>query len=240
MHIQLDVNGLSAGPHGFHVHTNGVCAPGPDAATGQVVPFGSAGGHFDPAATRNHGRPDDPLEHAHAGELPNVVADGSGRAVTHAVKRGVTLQPGKTSIMGRTLVVHAEADDYTTDPAGNSGARVLCGVVEPASHGVVKARTTLRGSNVFPEGIAVDPRTGDRYVGSTREGHLYRFVAGGTEAEMFQAGGSPGRQSAFGMKVDERGRLWVASGPNGTLAAVDLSTATTRFVLKVPRDSRLS
>jgi Cu-Zn family superoxide dismutase len=234
VHLTVSATGLTPGPHGFHIHANGACAPGPDPTTGSIVAFGAAGGHFDPGHTRNHGRPGDPKETAHAGELPNLTADASGRASARALNANLTLAPGPASIMNRTVVVHAQADDYQTDPAGNSGPRVLCGVISPTSTGVVSGRTTFEGANVFPEGIAVDASNGDLYAGSVREGHLYRWTAGATQAELFQRGGSPGRQGAFGMKVDGQRRLWIAGGPNGTLAVVDLAGAHTEAVAKVP------
>lgn len=127
--IVLTAEGLSPGSHGFHIHTNGSCAPGPDAA-GKTVDFGAAGGHFDPQNTGRHGHPDDAARHA--GDAPNLSVGADGKATLRYVSPQVTLQPGKTSVMGRTLVVHAEPDDHKTNPAGNSGARVLCGVVQPA------------------------------------------------------------------------------------------------------------
>lgn len=232
--VTLDATGLPPGPHGFHIHAGGACAPGPDPATGATVPFGAAGPHFDPGMSHNHGRPGDAPDQAHAGELPNATADGNGTATLRFVNPHVRLGPGDRSIMGRTLVLHADADDYRSDPAGNSGARLLCGVVEPIEAGVVTGRTTLPGANVFPEGVAIDVTTGDRYVGSSKEGHLYRLVSGATEASIFQQGGSPGRQAAFGLTIDDRRRLWVAGGPQGTVAVVDLASAATQAVLKVP------
>lgn len=234
VHLTVSATGLSPGEHGFHLHANGACAPGPDPTTGAIVPFGAAGGHFDPGHTRNHGHPAEPKDTAHAGELPNLVADASGGATAHVLNANVTLAPGPASIMNRTVIVHAQADDYQTDPAGNSGARVLCGLISPASPGVVTGRTTFEGPNVFPEGIALDATSGDLFAGSVREGHLYRWTAGAKQAELFQRGGSPGRQGAFGMKVDAQRRLWVAGGPNGTLAVVDLATAATEAVAKAP------
>ena len=234
VHLTLAATGLSPGTHGFHLHAGGACAPGPDAATGAIVPFGAAGPHFDPGMSHNHGRPGDAPDQAHAGELPNLAADAGGNASLRHLNQHVTLGPGDRSVMGRTLVVHAEPDDYRTDPAGNSGARVLCGVIEPASAGAVTGRATLPGANVYPEGVAVDATTGDRYVGSSKEGHLYRIAAGATEATMFQHGGSPGRQAAFGLGIDDQRRLWIAGGPDGTVAVVDLASATTRVVMKVP------
>jgi len=231
--VAIEAEGLAPGAHGFHVHAKGACAPGPDGATGQIVAFGAAGGHFDPGSTHNHGRPGQPMTEAHAGDVPNLVVGADGRGSLRYVAANLTVAPGRTSVMGRTLVVHADADDYVSDPAGNSGSRLLCGLIDPAQPGLVKARATLEGSQVFPEGIAVDAASGDAYVGSTWNGDIFRIAAGGDKAELFQTGGAQGRQGAFGMKVDERRRLWVAGGPNGTLAMVDLAGGSTLAVFKV-------
>lgn len=231
--ITLRVSGLTPGAHGFHIHVNGLCAPGADAASGQVVAFGAAGGHFDPGHSQNHGRPGDAAHEAHAGELPNVIVGSDGVGSLRYVNTQVTLASGKSSVLGRTLVVHEDADDYLTDPSGNSGARVLCGLIEPPTSALVTGRTTVEGSNVYPEGIALDVRTGISYVGSSSEGHIWRIAPGATKAEMLQAGGAFGRQAAYGMKLGMDGRLWIAGGPTGTVAIVDTSTAATVAVLKV-------
>lgn len=120
--IALEVSHLSPGMHAFHIHAVGRCEP-PD--------FASAGGHFNPAG-KKHGL-DNPEGH-HAGDLPNIEvgADGTGKAETVAV--GMTLSPGDHSLFhpgGTSLVVHADPDDNRTDPAGNSGARIACGVIQP-------------------------------------------------------------------------------------------------------------
>lgn len=232
--IAIEVQGMAPGAHGFHIHTNGACAPGPDAASGQMVPFGAAGGHFDPYATRNHGRPGQSAHEAHAGEMPNILVGADGRGTLRYTHTQVTLTPGPTSVLGRTLVVHEREDDYASNPAGNSGARIACGVIESAQSGLVQGRTVIEGANVFPEGIAFDARSGNAYVGSSSEGHLYRIAPGAQKAEMFQAGGSPGRQGAFGMKVDAQGRLWVAGGPFNTVAVLDLQRAATLVVVQGP------
>jgi Cu-Zn family superoxide dismutase len=119
--ITVAVSGVSPGLHGFHVHAVGKCE-GPD--------FKSAGGHFNPAS-REHG-----LENprgAHAGDMPNleVGADGNGKGVFLA--RGATLEAGPGSLFpegGTSVVLHAAPDDGKTDPAGNAGARIACGVVQ--------------------------------------------------------------------------------------------------------------
>jgi Cu-Zn family superoxide dismutase len=103
--------------HGFHVHATGACSA-PDAT--------SAGPHFD-SAGRPHGRPGSGAHHA--GDLQNLKADGSGNVDTEVTLSGLTLSPGTNSIVGRSLVVHRDPDDYTTQPAGNSGPRIACGVI---------------------------------------------------------------------------------------------------------------
>lgn len=112
---------LAPGQHGIHFHSVGRC----DAAGA----FASAGGHFNPAA-RKHG-----LESAdgpHAGDLPNLVIDSTGAGSYRATTSRVTLAAGSASLLdadGSAVVVHATADDQRTDPAGNSGARIACGVI---------------------------------------------------------------------------------------------------------------
>ncbi len=130
--IVINVSGLTPGTHGFHIHTNGECASGLDAASGRTVAFGAAGGHFDPGTSKKHGQPGQALSHNHGGDLPNIVVDASGKGAVRYVNPNVTIAAGAQSVMGRTLVIHADPDDYTTDPAGNSGTRVLCGVIKPA------------------------------------------------------------------------------------------------------------
>jgi Cu-Zn family superoxide dismutase len=119
--VVLSVNGLPAGTHGVHVHMTGQCDP-PE--------FTTAGGHFNPTS-RQHGF-ENP-NGAHAGDLPNMTVDANGRGSLSGVARGVTLDgSGENSLRkpgGTALVVHASADDYRTDPSGNSGARIACGVI---------------------------------------------------------------------------------------------------------------
>src|SRR5437899_597595 len=128
VHLVLELTGLPPGVHAVHLHAVGRCDP-PD--------FASAGGHFNPAK-RQHGlqNPQGP----HAGDLPNitVAADGTGRLETTTNR--VTLSSGETSVFdtdGSALVVHAGPDDFKTDPTGNSGARIACGVI---SRGQTAAR----------------------------------------------------------------------------------------------------
>lgn len=103
--------------HGFHVHDKGDCSA-PDAA--------SAGAHFNPDGSA-HGRAGGSPHHA--GDLANLRADASGKVRTDLDLAGVTLAPGPRSIVGRSVIVHRDADDYTTQPSGNSGPRIACGVI---------------------------------------------------------------------------------------------------------------
>ena len=121
----IQINGtlkpLPPGVHAFHIHTVGKCEP-PD--------FTSAGGHLNPGS-KQHGK-DNP-NGPHLGDLPNfeVVADGVGH-ISYAVP-DITLSDGPNSLFhpgGTAIVIHANADDYKTDPTGNAGARIACGVIE--------------------------------------------------------------------------------------------------------------
>jgi Cu-Zn family superoxide dismutase len=120
--LRIAVTGyrLPAGSHGLHVHAVGACQP-PD--------FESAGPHFNPGG-KKHGKsnPDGP----HAGDLPNLVVAASGEGGLDIVTKAMTLGPGPTSLLagkGTALVVHASPDDDRTDPSGNAGARIACGVI---------------------------------------------------------------------------------------------------------------
>jgi len=123
--VQIDAtfSKLPPGTHAVHLHNVGTCTP-PD--------FTSAGPHFNPAG-KQHGT-ENPNGH-HAGDLPNFTVDASGKGKISYPVAGVTLGDGATSLFhagGTAIVVHAAADDNKTDPAGNAGARIACGVIEKA------------------------------------------------------------------------------------------------------------
>ncbi|QKS02162.1 superoxide dismutase family protein [Sphingomonas sp. CL5.1] len=117
LRVTVDAKGLPPGTHGAHVHTTGRC-DAPD--------FASAGGHWNPTSMK-HGsmNPQGP----HEGDLPNLVIDTGGRGTVAATIPGATMA-GLLDADGAALVIHANADDLMTDPAGNSGARIACGVFQ--------------------------------------------------------------------------------------------------------------
>lgn len=124
--LQLELKGLPAGVHGMHFHTVGACT-----ATGTAPAFTDAGPHLNPA-NHQHGTLN-PMG-SHLGDLPNVTADGSGQ-----VKEDIELPMTAGALLaavidqnGTALVLHAGPDDYRTDPAGASGARIACGVFRKA------------------------------------------------------------------------------------------------------------
>lgn len=119
--LRGEITGLAPGKeHGFHVHQVGECS---------LPDFTSAGEHFNPTSDP-HGGPKSTARHL--GDIPNVKADDNGRALVDVTAEGVTLvdkDGAPTAILGKALIVHAMADDYKTQPSGNSGARVACGVI---------------------------------------------------------------------------------------------------------------
>ena len=121
--LVVHVDRMTPGSHGIHFHAVGSCTPGDTTA------FAAAGPHYNPL-NRKHGleNPDGP----HAGDLPNLVVGENGSGDLEAKTARATLRAGPASLLdadGSAVVVHANADDQKTDPSGNSGARVACGVV---------------------------------------------------------------------------------------------------------------
>ncbi|MBI3895010.1 MAG: superoxide dismutase family protein [Acidobacteria bacterium] len=117
MHIEVHLTGLAPGKHGFHIHETGDCSA-PDAS--------SAGGHFNPDG-KPHGAPD-AAEH-HAGDLGNVEPDATGMVMTDIHSNSLSLE-GPNSIIGKAVVVHGGEDDLKSQPAGNAGPRLACGVIQ--------------------------------------------------------------------------------------------------------------
>ena len=111
-------SGLTPGGHGFHIHEKGDCSA-PDGT--------SAGAHFNPTGM-HHGSP--AVADHHAGDLPMLTAGADGTARFEARMSGITLTDGPLSIVKRGVIIHAMPDDFTTQPTGNSGGRVACGVIE--------------------------------------------------------------------------------------------------------------
>ena len=114
--VVADLTGLTPGKHGFHVHEFGDCSS-PDG--------NSAGGHFNPTH-KQHGAPD--AADRHAGDLGNIEADASGKAHLDWKDKVMKLS-GPGSIVGRSVIVHVQEDDLKTQPTGNSGGRLACGVI---------------------------------------------------------------------------------------------------------------
>lgn len=120
LHLQIEATGLPPGTYGAHIHTTGRC-DAPD--------FASAGGHWNPMS-RQHGS-ENP-QGSHMGDLPNLVVAANGRGTLSADIPHGTLRGGDHGVLdadGAAVVIHAGPDDYRTDPSGNSGARVACGVL---------------------------------------------------------------------------------------------------------------
>ncbi len=116
--VTATVENLKAGDHAYHVHEKGDCSA-PDGA--------SAGGHFNPNAHK-HGSPD-AAEH-HEGDFGNLTAGKDGKATKTFVMKGITLDDAATSVVGKGFIVHEKADDFKTQPTGNAGGRVACGVIQ--------------------------------------------------------------------------------------------------------------
>ena len=115
--VTAKVSGLSPGSHGFHIHDKGDCSSGDGM---------SAGGHFNPQG-KPHAHPT--TADRHAGDMPMLVADSYGEATLTVELDVITIGAGAADIVGRSVIVHKDPDDFKTQPTGNSGARVACGVI---------------------------------------------------------------------------------------------------------------
>ena len=124
VNLRIEAQGLTPGKHGIHIHSTGKCE-GPD--------FTSAGPHFNPQG-KKHGL-ENP-EGFHAGDLPNLEADQDGKTKAEFTASGVNFKEEDSASLfksgGTAVIIHAGPDDEKTDPAGNSGSRVICGVIEKA------------------------------------------------------------------------------------------------------------
>jgi len=118
--LKLAVKGLPAGEHAFHIHAAAKCEP---------PSFTSAGPHFNPT-NEKHGMLSG---HGHAGDMPNLHVPQNGELSVEVLNTAVTLEPGKPNSLfhpdGTAIVIHEGVDDYKSDPAGNAGARLACGVI---------------------------------------------------------------------------------------------------------------
>ena len=116
VHITAQLSGLTPGDHGFHIHAKGDCSSGDGK---------SAGGHFNPQSV-DHGGPNSTIRHI--GDLGNITADAAGNAKYDRIDSVISLE-GANSIIGKGIIIHAGADDLTSQPTGAAGARVACGVI---------------------------------------------------------------------------------------------------------------
>ena len=119
--IRIEATGLEPGEHGFHIHETGQC---------EAPDFASAGGHYAP---RGHAHGVKRRDGKHAGDLLNLIVPGDGHVVTEQLAQDVTLEPGAEGSLfdddGSALVIHANPDDYQTQPSGGGGPKVACGVI---------------------------------------------------------------------------------------------------------------
>jgi len=122
--IVAELTGLKPGEHGFHVHEFGDCS---------MMDGKCAGGHFNPTGMP-HGAPDS--DKRHAGDFGNIKDDSTGKASYHRLDTHISLS-GANSIIGRSVILHAKADDLKTQPSGDAGDRIGCGVIgiaDPKMH----------------------------------------------------------------------------------------------------------
>ena len=116
IHVVARLEGLSPGPHGFHIHEFGNCSS----------PKGtSAGGHFNPENT-SHGAPTSEVRHI--GDLGNIIADETGIAYLNWTDTKISFE-GPNSIIGKSVIIHEKEDDLKTQPTGAAGARLGCGII---------------------------------------------------------------------------------------------------------------
>ena len=115
--VDVALTGVPAGVHGFHIHEKGDCGDNGNAA----------GGHYNPTGAPHAAPTADPH---HAGDFGNVTANAAGEVRTSFTTRSVTVSDGPITAVGHAVILHASPDDLTTQPTGNAGARIACGVVQ--------------------------------------------------------------------------------------------------------------
>lgn len=120
--VDVALTNVPPGVHGFHIHEKGDCGDNGNAA----------GGHFNPRGNP-HGSPSDTAHHA--GDFGNVSADSTGVVNTSFTTRAISISPGTASAVGRAVVLHGSPDDLTSQPSGNAGPRISCGIVQLAGTG---------------------------------------------------------------------------------------------------------
>lgn len=214
--VQVRLKGLAPGMHGLHIHLNSSCA-----ADAMGTPAGAAGGHWNP--TR---RPHGAAGGGHLGDLGNITADAAGDATASLLLPGVTLGTGHpaTDILGHALVVHAGPDDLMTNPAGNSGGRIGCGVI---SDSVDACPPGAAGESCeLCESPLVKGRDGACHRPCTQQ-HTACDANPNTSCDEVSPGAlaclcMPGHRApscatcAPGYGVDEKGRCVMATPPPGT------------------------
>ncbi len=117
--VMVNVTGAPAGKHGIHFHENGSCAEGGKAA----------GGHFNPDKVMHGFMPKDGPMNAHVGDMGNIDVGPDGTGMLHVVLPGVSLEQGKYAVNGKSVILHEKEDDFS-QPTGNAGARIGCGIIE--------------------------------------------------------------------------------------------------------------
>lgn len=121
-----NLRGLEAGVRGFHIHENGQCGPGPDASTGEMIPAGAAGGHWDPDGAKRHGSPW--TNDGHKGDLPPLYVTQDGAVTTPVLAPRLR---SISEIAGKSLMIHDGGDNFSDSPKpnGGGGGRIACGTI---------------------------------------------------------------------------------------------------------------
>jgi Cu-Zn family superoxide dismutase len=128
LRVAVSLRGLDPGAHGIHIHQNASCADADTDNDGQLEAAGAAGGHWDPVDTDEHGAPAEEMDDKHAGDLGNIDVGADG--MIESTFTVPNFPADEYDVSGHALVVHAGRDDLETDPAGDSGTRVGCGIIE--------------------------------------------------------------------------------------------------------------